>query len=161
MRLVEVLVASTVLAVASTGSLQMAATSSTIQQGTLRRERQWAEVDRDRLRLQAIWRQARLQDSGCLAMTTELLRLGAALPPSPQLERKLRASTDGTEVLVDWSVSGESGLLRQRRFSPAALGLCPLEAQAGPAGDESQHGELLPSPGTNQTVAATGAAVQP
>lgn len=161
MRLVEVLVASTVLAVASTSSLQMAATSSTVQQGTLRRERQWGEMERDRLRLEALWRQARRDDSRCAAMTTELLRLAAALPPPPELQRNLLASSDGTEVLVHWSVSGDSGLERQRQFSPAALGLCSADAEAQQAGNDAQAAEVPPAPETTPTVEASGVAVQP
>jgi hypothetical protein len=156
MRLTELLVASTVLAMASTSSLQMAATSATVQRGTLLQERTQQLIERDRLQLQAHWRLAVSSSHPCTTIAAELMRLAAQLPTPNGLRRELRATDDGGSLLVRWQSPEGPHLQRERLLSAVALGLCDSTAEAA-AGATAGAAATTTATATATTTATTTA----
>ena len=131
MNLIEVMVASAIFAGATGGSLQLWAASAVASQQGAEHERLLERMDLDLLQLQARWRRDTQHWAGlsCERATERLEALAAATPVSPQLQRGVERTPEGTALVV--SLAGQSaGLRRQRLFAAAALGPC---SQAGVA----------------------------
>lgn len=141
MHLVEVLVAGSVFAIASGGSMSLwSATAVKAQQMQAHKQLE-QRIEQDRLRLQTLWRnQASAgsplrepSQSGCTLRVDQLLTMAAAEPAPTPIQRELKVSGDGQSLLMRWTAPGDHQLRRQRLVTPAGLGLCGLaqpQAQA-------------------------------
>lgn len=143
MKLVELIVAGTVLAVASTSSLQMAASSAGLHRGTLEQEQRLEQIERDRLLLQASWQRAELQGQTCEAVIGHLVEMATEPPPPNGVHRQVETTADGLSLRVIWQNAAEPqasttapAALRERVITPAGLGLC-IPDEVNPAATES------------------------
>ena len=124
MQLIEVSLAATLFAAASGSSLQLWAASGSQQQQLASTSEMQERIELDRLQLQARWRQAIAPGQSCPAVQDQLEPVAARTQPPPQVQRTLNLASDGRGVEVVWSVQQQPMLKRERRFSPAGLGLC-------------------------------------
>ena len=131
MKLVEVIVAGTVLALASTSSLQMAASSAALHRGTQEQKMQLEGMERDRLRLQGLWREMPQQTNTCIGMLPELIAVAEGLQPPTEIHRQVSVNADGQTLQVRWQIernqqwpTRENVPARERVINPAGLGIC-------------------------------------
>jgi len=124
MHLVDVLMAGSVFAIASGGSMQIC--SATALQAQQLNSRQGLEqrIEQDRLQLQTHWRSSGATD--CTSAASQLPLLAAAVPVPTGLTREVLLSSDGQSVQLRWTATADPALQRQRLVSPAGMGVCGL-----------------------------------
>jgi hypothetical protein len=124
MHLVDVLMAGSVFAIASGGSMQIC--SATALQAQQLNSRQGLEqrIEQDRLQLQTHWRSSGAPD--CSAAASQRPLLAAAVPVPTGLTREVLLSPDGQSVQLRWTATADPVLQRQRLVSPAGMGVCGL-----------------------------------
>ena len=124
MQLIEVSLAAVLFTAASGGSLQLWAASGSQQQQLASARELQERIELDRLQLQARWRQAIEPGQSCPAVQEQMEAVAARIQPPPQVQRTLSPASDGRGLAVVWSALEQPTLKRERRFSPAGLGLC-------------------------------------
>ena len=124
MQLIEVSLAALLFTAASGGSLKLWAASGSQQQQLATKSELQERIELDRLQLQARWRQAIAPGQSCLAVLEQLEPAVARIQPPPQVQRTLSPASDIRGVEVVWSAVEQPKIQRQRRFTPAGLGLC-------------------------------------
>jgi hypothetical protein len=141
MHLIEVVMAASVFAIASSSSLQLWSATAVGAHQLSRREQLEQQIEQDRLQLQILWRgsiQLHGDTSGCTASPAQLLTLASNSPVQTPLRRALQLSEDGAALQIHWSATSDPQLQRVRLVTPAGLGLCsPPPAEPQQAGDGS------------------------
>lgn len=157
MHLVDVLMAGSVFAIASSSSLQLWSATAVRAQQLTQRDQLAQQIETDRLQLQILWRDnlpLMGSSSGCSATAAELLTLATNSPVPPALRRDLQLSADEQELQIHWSASRDTHLQRERLVTPAGLGLCSLPpAEPAPASDRTEtDSPITDSPITDSQV---------
>lgn len=139
MHLIDVLMAGTVFAIASSSSLQLWSATAVRAQQLSQRNQLEHVIEQDRLLLQILWRdnpQLLGSSSGCSATAAQLLTLATNSPVPPALRRDLQLSADEQALQIHWSAKSDPNLQRARLVTPAGLGLCsPAPAEPAPTSD--------------------------
>ena len=134
MHLIEVVMAGSVFAIASSSSMQLWSATAVRAHQLSTREQLEQQIEQDRLQLQTLWRNA-LQNppqapststTGCSATAVDLFTLANSQPALPSLYRALQLSSDGQALQIKWTASPDPSIKRDRVVTPAGLGLCGL-----------------------------------
>ncbi len=162
MHLIEVVMAGSVFAIASSSSMQLWSATAVRAHQLSAREQLEQQIEQDRLQLQTLWRNA-LQNppqtqsqaqaqatqvdqgaaqaagasttTGCTATAAQLFTLASSQPALPSLRRTLQLSPDGQALQIHWNATNDPSVKRDREVTPAGLGLCGLGPANTPASD--------------------------
>ena len=143
MHLIEVVMAGSVFAIASSSSMQLWSATAVRAHQLSAREQLEQQIEQDRLQLQTLWRNA-LQNptqaqstptTGCTATAAQLFALASSQPALPSLRRTLQLSPDGQALQIHWNATNDPSVKRDRVVTPAGLGLCGLGPANTPASD--------------------------
>jgi hypothetical protein len=128
MNLIEILTGGVLFTLAASASLQVwsLAAAGSVRDGAqqLRLDRLDAELVGMEGRLRQLARQGELAPS-CPEATVVLAERLAAVPKAAGVERQQLPTADGQLLLVQVRLPGEE-ISRQRLYSPAVLGFCPV-----------------------------------
>lgn len=141
MQLVEVMVAATVFAMATVGSVQLWSRAALGSQQVEIHQQQGERIELDRLQLQARWQGELRQPAGpaCAVTPAQLISVAERVPVPPQLRRDVVPVDQGSAVRVRWWVEASPAETRERLFTAAGLGLCdPLAAASDQALEEME-----------------------
>jgi len=157
MHLIDVLMAGSVFAIASSSSLQLWSATAVRAQQLTQRDQLEQQIETDRLQLQILWRDnlpLQGSSSGCSATAAQLLTLAANSPVTPALRRDLQLSADEQALHIHWRASRDPHLQRERLVTPAGLGLCSLPTtEPAPASDRPEtDSPITDSPITDSQV---------
>ena len=153
MHLIEVVMAGSVFAIASSSSMQLWSATAVRAHQLSTREQLEQQIEQDRLQLQTLWRnslqsQTQMQSqsqnqgtqadqgatqatgattpTGCAATAAQLFTLASSQPALPSLRRALQLSPDGQALQIHWNATGDPSVKRDRVVTPAGLGLCGM-----------------------------------
>jgi hypothetical protein len=132
MSLLELLIGSTVFAMAAGSSLQLWALAGAAALAQERQQERMEQAEVVLVRAETALRQLAPGGGDCTTAATEMRQLLAAEPLDPGLVRQLEPSASGDGVVLRLVVEGEAEP-RQRLYVPAVLGLCAA-AQGGGGG---------------------------
>ena len=132
MQLVEVMVSAMVFSLGAATGLQLMAIGGESQQRLGSRSQLLAQIEQDRLQLQARWRAMAQAPAGeCGISRLQLETAAAAVSLEAPLRRQLSISADGQSLEVSWHREKDLQPWRRRLFSGAGLGLCSDSSGTG------------------------------
>ena len=143
MHLIEVVMAGSVFAIASSSSMQLWSATAVRAHQLSSREQLEQQIEQDRIQLHTLWRMS-LQNApqipttnttGCAATAAQLFAVASSQPALPSLRRALQLSPDGQALQIHWTAGADPSIQRDRVVTPAGLGLCGVAPTNTPSSD--------------------------
>ena len=157
MHLIEILMAGSVFAIASSSSVQLWSTTALRVHQLATREQLDIQIEQDRLQLQTLWRSksantAVASGTGCSGTAEDLLAVAADHPQPPSLHRESQLTPNRQAVEVEWISNVDPKYQRIRLITPAGLGLCSLRPVEAIIGTEDNTESTINTPQTDSQV---------